>query len=255
MYKVGKYLLIVFLFVSIASCSGSRRIAKEKERRPVSLGGDDLVGLTLRNNIGDKDFIISRFRLKYKDENVSKNASGFIKHSSDGKVLVSIRSLAGIEIARAYMDADSLKIYDRINSVLYMQSTDYMLGKFELDASLTDLLWGDLPEFSFGTESDSNDSDIRIYNLNRENTSFEFIVSGRDAKLKEVSVYGFNNDTTIINFSALQRFNDFFVPCLINIKNINRDIDIELEYSNIRFGKNKNMMFETGRVNEYRIIK
>jgi hypothetical protein len=130
-----------------------------------------------------------------------------------------------------------------------------MLGKFELDASLTDLLWGDLPEFSFGMESDSNDSDIRIYSLNRENTNFKFIVSARDAKLKEVSVYGFNNDTTIINFNALQRFGDFFVPCLINIKNINRDIDIELEYSNIRFAKNKNMMFETGRVNEYRIIK
>ena len=59
------------------------------------------------------------------------------------KFLISIKSNAGIEVARIYLTGDSIMINDRFNKRLFYGSTSYLKSKYGVTTSLLPVLLGD----------------------------------------------------------------------------------------------------------------
>ena len=246
-------IILLFLFL-INSCSIFRRAGDSTKGYGTAADINELLRQTEKNNVGKKDFIISRFRVDYREGNNNKKAGGFIKRTGDGLMLVSIRSVAGIEIARASIDIDSINVYDRVNNLMYIQTIDYMFNKFGLQDDIISLLWGDLPS-GLSRKPGGSSSDGNTYNVKYANADYRITINTTNRKLQKIEFSNTNYSKTVIEYSDYNTFNGITVPCEILLENLNRELVIKLKYYNLKFGKIKNMSFETGKIDDYIILK
>ena len=145
---------IIGLIFIIQGCSVLERSTRAIARPGQKMDIHNAAAVCKVNNISGKDLTISRLKIHYRSADIDKSVSGFMKRDAKGNVLFSIRSLAGIEVARALITSDSLKVLDKLNSILYVQSVEYLETKFGLSKDHLSILWGDYPytkavEFDF----------------------------------------------------------------------------------------------------------
>ncbi len=81
---------------------------------------------TIKNNITEVGFYIKSGRISFYDGQEKMNFLFSVKYEREKKYLISIKSTAGIEAIRIYLDNDTMLINDRINKeVLYGKSTEF----------------------------------------------------------------------------------------------------------------------------------
>ncbi|MDX2414104.1 MAG: DUF4292 domain-containing protein [Bacteroidales bacterium] len=207
-----------------------------------------------KNNISRKSFKISRFKAEIIDSSGDRRSvPGFLKYSKNGDVLISLRSMAGIEVARGLIDADSIKIYDRINKILYVQSNRKFGQRYGLNKDLIGLIWGDLPaaiiEISVPEEEDLRyiaKEEDRVYNYSVDKQNLK--VSGIESWRGEKKLLGIEYNDFKVNENCIY-------PSEISIDLSEAGYLIDLSIKGISLEKTMNMNFKVDNNAERIIIK
>ena len=244
---------IVFLAGLLTSCSSTKRIATNRPDRYRGTA-DEVHNEILGNNIGSKDFTVNRFRINYSDKELDKNVSGFIKHEKNGNVLISVRTVAGIEIARALITGDSLKVYDKINRILYLQSIEYLARKYGYPESFVALLWGDMPSSGVSAISNVKPDEESGDLLKYLSEDYNYFISRENLKVTRLQDTGSAYDS-YIEYSGFRQTGKEIYPTEILLVSERYGQRIEVSYSSIRFDKVKNMSFSPTGIKEYIVLK
>jgi hypothetical protein len=149
MQKVGKIALLISCVVLIATsgCSVLRRGAATDENDSLPrkhMMYNDI----LANNIVKSGLYIRKGRVELITGGNRERFTMNLRVSDDGKWLASIRTFAGIEIARIYADKNAVTILDRVGRTATLMEWDQLKRDFGLTYEMLPLLMGDVPEGS-----------------------------------------------------------------------------------------------------------
>lgn len=97
----------------------------------------------VNQNITSRGFYIERAEFKIKSSAGEKSGLGTVKFVMPDKFLISIKSNAGIEVARIFLSGDSVLVNDRFNKRLYYGSTSYLKSKFGVTTAMLPVFLGD----------------------------------------------------------------------------------------------------------------
>lgn len=248
-------ILISGLFLFLQSCSVFKGTGRIEASDTLKFYSDRIELASEANNISGEDLIIGRTRIQYRSAEINKSVSGFIKHKKEGDLLLSLRSLAGIEVARAYLGNDSIKVLDKINGDLYIQSEDYLEFKLGLSYEAIALLWGDFPSvFVEKIQIDSLDNKT-VYSCRHAGILYNFVFDYKLAKLKEVRTSQINGNTALIKYGEYIRSEKLLYPQTVTMDINKGNILIELNYGSIKREKIKNMKFSTASNPRIHILK
>lgn len=251
---MSKVYLIILISIVLQSCA-IVRTKRVRENSGVDRESKNLlVNRVISNNIGDNDFT-SKFRSTYSSGSDSKSFTGFLKCKSNGDMLISVRSVAGIEVARAFIDSDSIKIGDRINRILYIQSVDYIMGKFGLSKEFIGLLWGDIPADVVGEAKIIRGSESVNVVIEERNVTYDMRLDRDEEKLSDV--VGLVNSLVQVRVSYFdfKNIDSLIYPALITLEVIDDDLEVEIEIKKVDPGIIKSMNFPVRRDYKTVILK
>ncbi len=116
----------------------------ERENTSINnLNKNDLIEVINSQNINTKGFYISKADISISAQNGTEKILGTVKYESIGKMLISLRSKTGIEIARIFISNDTLLVNDRINKKLYKGTSAYIKSKYGIPFSAIPVVFGD----------------------------------------------------------------------------------------------------------------
>jgi hypothetical protein len=236
--NISNKALIFLISITIAACSSKKKIvktfstetvtlSKEKQLRQASL----LLNQTAYSTFTTK--AISRLAINDKDYDVTLNI-----RIKKGEVLwVSITAFPGIEVARALITPDSIKVLDRFNDDYINKPFSYINDYTNDDidfATLEAMLVGNLIPLVL-----KNSNQIIVENglyLLKDKTENMFYQAefNQDFKTKSLLFLALNNTQKLnASISSFVKVNNYWLPVNINISStaVNNKIDLKMEYS------------------------
>ncbi len=135
---------VLCLIALITSCRSLRPVSSVRYIDDKGFPAREFFRSVSSNNIINGPVAVNRISLHYKDEDQERSFKANLKYNGRDTILVSIRSLAGLEAARMLVTGDSVKIIDRINKILYISDNRSLGNKLGFDIVDFGLLFGDL---------------------------------------------------------------------------------------------------------------
>lgn len=140
-YKLISVLTLIMVF---SSCSVFKRTAGDG-REVKSIRTERFLEDVNNRNITKKGFRFDRIRVVMNEGGETRRFTANIRYSNDGKMLVSVRIIASIEVARIYIDENKIVILDRLNRIYSEGETGSVLAKYGMSWDIMPFLFGDLP--------------------------------------------------------------------------------------------------------------
>jgi hypothetical protein len=129
--QTGKLLpALIIILMSVAGCKSIREA--RKETTPATMSPDMMVR-TMHNNQLQYDWFSARFSGSVLFDNNTNNVSGNIRIERDKAIYISIAPVLGIEIVRALITPDSVKIVNRLESTYYLGGIAVLNNMFNAD--------------------------------------------------------------------------------------------------------------------------
>ncbi len=137
----------LLLLLSVSGCRGPREVVPEV--RPLTTA--DIALMELHNNQADFDWLSTRFSGSVEWEERTHSIAGSMRIHKDSAIFISLAPILGIEVARALITPDSVKLVNRLESTYYMGDLKILNSMFNVDVDfyqLQALLTGnDFPHF------------------------------------------------------------------------------------------------------------
>ncbi|MCA1757386.1 MAG: DUF4292 domain-containing protein [Bacteroidales bacterium] len=143
MRKVKLISVLAGIFI-LSSCSVFRRTAAD-ERKNINVRTEQFLEDVNGRNVTNKGFRFDRIRVVMNEGGETRRFTVNIRSDSEGKMLVSVRIIASIEVARIYIDKNKIIILDRLNRIYSEGETREVIGKYGLSWDIMPFLFGDLP--------------------------------------------------------------------------------------------------------------
>jgi hypothetical protein len=247
---------IIGLFLIILTGCSVTKIRSDKVSFLSSDATEEKVIENLKKqNISSGGFYLSKVELKLFNQEGTEKFIGSVKYDSSGKFLISLKSLAGIEIARIMLTNDSVLMNDRINKKLYQGSSKYLMKKYGVYAAVIPLIFGDyideehedkvLGSCSEGKlELDGSVNGIKV----------KYVIDCKRAKIQK-TYFGssINKESIEITFSDFIGFEKGLVPGRISINDKGRNMKMEIGIKKIVSSWKGNSEFIPGK--QYEIIQ
>jgi len=116
------FILLLFIAVNFASCTGSRKAVREPLREQ---GSDFLVSKLKEHELKFNQFS-AKFNATYIVDKKKTNVSGNLRILHDSIIWISITPALGIEAVRFILTPDSIKYLNRLNDTYLIQSFTYI---------------------------------------------------------------------------------------------------------------------------------
>lgn len=139
-----KLISVLAWVLILSSCSVFRRTATD-ERENIYLRTERFLEDVNDNNVTNRGFRFDRIRVVMNEGGETRRFTANIRYSSEEKMLISVRIIASIEVARIYIDESRIIILDRLNRIYSEGETGAVLGRYGLSWEIMPFLFGDLP--------------------------------------------------------------------------------------------------------------
>jgi len=134
-------IILLCLIAGITGCSGIRRIGKGGEE----FKKDDIALVDVINqNLSKESFYIQKANIEYENGNTTVSFIATVKYVIPDEYLISLRLKSGIEIARIYMNPDTIMANDRINKRFYYGKPDFLSARYGVPLEVLPVIFGDL---------------------------------------------------------------------------------------------------------------
>jgi hypothetical protein len=175
--------ILIIALAMMAGIYGCRTPRTVPEVTPISNAGKIL--LEVHANQADFTYLSTRFSGTVVFENKTHSIAGSMRMKKDSAIYVSIAPVLGIEIARAIITPDSVKLVNRLESTYYMGDLRILSEMFNADVDfymLQALLSGnDFPHFR--TDQFVLGDDERLISLQATSRTRK---TGRGSPIKQV---------------------------------------------------------------------
>lgn len=138
-----KVSFILFLFIFLTECSLIKKQSQSNNEAPGGIESNSLMERLEKQNLTNNNFYIQKAEIEVSSDQESQKFTGSIKFVTPGKYLISLRSIAGIEVARIFLTDDTILINDRINRKLYYGKPEALSRKYGISASVLPIVFGD----------------------------------------------------------------------------------------------------------------
>jgi len=246
-------LLIIALIFS--SCSLTRKAESIRVIDINRTDSKDIIRASHRQNIAGKDLTISKVKIEYRSENLNRSVNAFIKQNEENDLLVSLRSFAGIEIARIFINNDSLKVYDRLNSILYVQSVSYIGQNYGIIKEDLKFLFGDIPDKFVNRNSEIQTEENFEYRVRNKTTEYKLLVDSLTLKLKKIIIGNDDQPVSIITYKNFVQEESMVYPKNIHLNMNGGEIIVDMSFAGVKQEKIKNMKFYVGNRTEVIVLK
>jgi len=254
-FKQGVALATVILLLAATGCSNSRRIFSDEKAGDYSIRADRLIGEVYRQNLSERDFEITKLRMKIGENGNSHSFSGFLKHNNKGDILVSVRTIAGIEAVRILINRDSIRINDRLNRKYSHGSTQEILARLGADWKDLGLLFGDITNMKTGKDNllcQEGYAEMKIDNGERGSM---YRIDCEKKKLSWINIYNRRNNLNMFGqYGEYQSVENMIYPSSIKII-LSDKYYIDLEIERLEIVKDPEIRFSAGKGYETIIIR
>lgn len=141
---VSGILLVLVLFGT--SCRSLRISTSKEETETREINSVRLIGEVKKNNIINSAISISKIVINYSGGGENRRLRANLKSDGKGQMLISIRTIAGIEAARILVTGDSVHVADKLNRIYYRGRIEKVAVKYGISYDLINLLFGDFNE-------------------------------------------------------------------------------------------------------------
>ncbi len=240
-----KVIFVAIVTFFISGCSVFQRERKTiPERDSLSeLSWNSIIEKNLTNN----DFNIQKAEIQYIEEEKSINLVASLKYRKDEIYLVSLRSKAGIEIARIFLTQDTILVNDRINKKLYYGATDYLEEKYGISADAIPIIFGDLivdgnKEINMECKGGTGIINGRI-NLK----SINYRINCTKRKVSDINICSDTDERLIeIKLSNFKNIEDKIFPETIELIDADSKSEIKISIKKIEFNIEESLKFIPG---------
>ena len=235
---------IMSLILVVTSCSTTKETSKLK-----MLSANHIIREIEDNNFEFNNFE-AKFDVKMKGDN-KFGLKGQLRMQNDSVIWVSLSLKLGIEMARVMITEDSLKFINRSNKTYITENLDYVNDFLPIEASIKlmqDILVGN------NNQIERNDK----YKVAIENNSYK-LMSNENSVLRndilvtpktfriskyDIRLYDDNINILQLQYDNFQKINNKYLPTKIIIKlNSGEDVNIEIDYSEIKVGEKPSFPF------------
>jgi len=134
LYDKGKIAFILFIFTALISCK-SAKISRTVESEERSVEKEFFEEIRSRN-LFKGPTSIDKISVVFDDGTATRRFRAYLRYNGRDSMLVSIRTIAGIEAARILLSKEKVEVIDRINDIFYTGKTKelgkrYGFGNFE----------------------------------------------------------------------------------------------------------------------------
>jgi len=216
-------------------CSTARRSMKTLINKNEGASLNDISGDIQKLNITNTNFYIQKAEIEVINDKKKQKLLGTVKYKNPGEYLVSLRSRAGIEAARFYINKDTILINDRINRKLYYGSAEYLERKYGITSSFLPILLGDFRE---GNDIASDNNRCVKGNLEAEkeirNNKIVFNIDCNILKVSKIIVKDyFDSETINLAFDRFSNNGQVIFPQSIIIKDLTNNFSINISIDKV----------------------
>jgi hypothetical protein len=176
---------------------------------------------------------ISKLAINDKDYDVTLN----IRIKKGNLIWVSVTAFAGIEVARAFITPDSIKVLDRLNDNYTSKPFSYINDYTNDDINfptLEAMLVGNLIPLAV-KNSDKIVLENGVFLLkDKTKNMFYQVELNKDYKVQSLLFLALNNTQKLNStISSFEKFENYWLPVNININStaVNNKIDVKMDYS------------------------
>ncbi len=241
-------IVLIFLVISSVSCRSLRVAETGSGEGDYMVRSEKFFREVNGNNLTSGPVSINRIIIRYTSGGQSRRLRANMKYDGRDKMLISIRTFAGIEAARIFAEGDSVKINDRINRICYRGTNEDLSIKYGLSVDDIGLLLGDMIEIG-GQKGKIAcvDGQVKVVDMT-EGTEMEYIIDCSNQKLMVVrgSTGPGNNDVRGL-FKEFTDNGEVKYPAEVKWNIADRNTEIELELGNVQRKENMSFVFREGK--------
>ncbi|MDT8400502.1 MAG: DUF4292 domain-containing protein [Bacteroidales bacterium] len=202
-----------------------------------------LLGELEDNNILNQPLSVNKILINYENGSEKRRLRANMKTDGMGGILLSIRAFGGIEVARVFIERDSVRMADRINRIYYTGNTEQLAEKYGLKYDYINLFFGDYDRITI------KERKIRCENgrvqLNDYYTGMEYLVDCNIKKIVEVNGSAPGDKGRISGyFSDFREEVGLLYPGSISWKLNNGSTILDIKMENLRREQKKDLKFK-----------
>jgi hypothetical protein len=229
-------IVYILLIVSLSGGCAVSRKHKNGVKEEISSGRTfNLTDKILSQNLTARSFFIERAEFYIKSGDEEKSGLGTVKFLMPDKFLITIKSHAGIEVARIYLTGDSIMINDRFDKKLYYGSASFLKSKYGITTAVLPVILGDyINDNGLDTSTmKCNNGIVEIVAL-VNSLRVKYQVSCENGKsVMAIPEPGFNENGIVISYNEFFKVNDLNAPGLIRISDSQNNTVIEIRIQRI----------------------
>jgi len=256
--KMKDKLIVLFVILAFVSCKTTKTVTSTslKGTKDVS----QIVERIQKNQTQFSTANVSKMSMALKMANRNLNVSATCKVRKDSVIHLSIQPFMGIELFKAELTPDSIKVFDKMNNKYYFLDYNYFSDKFGVDVdffSLQSLIFGQL--FCIGEKEILLDKIVLKEETNgRKSLNFENETMQQSSEISN----GFNLSKVVLkskneNYELKTNYSDYSLldavsyPQKISMEVTNPTSNASCDFSILRVEFNSPIKFQSTNPSRY----
>ena len=251
MQKIVLVFSLVFLFSGCSVFNRPERNIFTDESVVKSGSGDQYIR---ERNLTENAFYIKSMDIEYTDGKTESNFEGSIRFEKPDKYLIALRSKTGIELARIFLNGDSIFVLDRLKHIVYKGPLKYVKKNYGFPVELLPVMLGDFVGKCKIIDERENKEKIVNVKCFMPEVALEYQLDRGKGKVVSSRVETrLGNDVSTISYEKFKKENGAFFPGKIVMINDARKVSVVLKIRKIQYPWNEKMEFNIGK--RYEIIE
>jgi hypothetical protein len=246
---VRKISIILILGVLIGGCSMTRKVGHNITDDSNKLPAANVLERVKELNISNRSFFIQKAEIEVVNKSVKEKFIGSIKFEKPDKYLISLKSRAGIEVARVYITKDTIWINDRMNRKLYYGNALYFEKKYGLNQKFLPLIFGDIVlERKIAEDMKECSGDKLAINCFVNGVILNYELDCKKRKTIFVNqVNNFAEEGIKIRYEKFSILEDILIPKNVKIEDSQYNTEINIKFLKIELPWNGSIKFVSGK--------
>ena len=241
MNKTTAGILIVLSVFTFSACR-TKKVVQLPKQQQIQVSAEEMLKSTIVPSLPKSDFnfqyLSSKAKVKVNRDGKDFNLTFNIRMQKDEQIWISVNAIGGIEVARALINKDSIRLLDRLNKQYIVKDFQFLSEMLNMNIDfymLQDLMLGNTPKNFDYMNSTLSQSEYSYQFLGiKEFLNYTVVTRIEDLKLLSINLKDsrYINKTVAINYGGFKLVDAMNFPFLISstTSSEKESLSLNLEY-------------------------
>jgi hypothetical protein len=242
---MNKTIARIFVLVSVlafSACRTKKVVPQSADQQQIQVSAEELLKSSIvpiiRNADFNFQFLSAKAKVKAIKDGKDFNLTFNIRMQKDEQIWISVNAIGGIEVVRALLNKDSIRLLDRLNKQYLVK--DYLFLSELLNTSVDfylvqDLMLGNTPKnFNYMTSTLSQSDHTYEFTGKKDFMNYTIDARKEDLKLLSIRISDARNSTknVVVNYGGFKLVDALNFPFLISstASSEKESLSLNLEY-------------------------